>query len=302
MNLSVNLCGKTLKNPVIAASGTFGFGREYEQFYDISMLGGISVKGLSLAPRDGNPAPRIAETPSGMLNSVGLQNPGVDAFIANDLPWLSQKDLCIIANITGNTFEDYCQMAAKVSAAGVDIAELNISCPNVKEGGVAFGVKPESVLAITKAVRSHCSVPLMVKLSPNVASIAECAIAAQEGGADAISLINTLTGMAIDVHCRRPILANRTGGLSGPAVRPIALRMAYDASQAVTIPVVGMGGIETGEDAVAFLLAGCTAVQVGTANLYDPYACTKVIFGIEEYMQRHNITSVSELTGALITR
>lgn len=300
MKLSVELCGLTLKNPVIAASGTFGFGREFARFYELHNLGGISVKGLTPLPRTGNPPSRIAETPSGMLNSVGLQNPGVDGFIEKELPWLRKQDLCIIANIAGSTEADYCHMAQKVSEAGVDMAELNISCPNVREGGVAFGARPESVLAITRAVRAVCKVPLMVKLSPNVFSIAECALAAQEGGADAISLINTLTGMLIDVHTRRPVLANRTGGLSGPAVRPVALRMCYDAAQAVTIPVVGMGGIECGEDAVAFLLAGCRAVQVGSANLYDPLACLKVIEGIQGYMRKHGVEDVNELVGALI--
>ena len=299
MSLSVELCGVKLKNPVIAASGTYAFGREFEEFYDISALGGVSVKGLTLAPRAGNPPPRIAETPSGMLNAVGLQNPGIDAFLREDLPWLAQKELAVVANIAGSTAEDYIAMAEKASADGVDIVELNISCPNVKQGGVAFGNTPENVLSITKAVRAACKKPLMVKLSPNVASIADCARAAQEGGADAVSLINTLTGMAIDVHTRKPILGNITGGLSGPAIRPVALRMAYDAARAVNIPVVGCGGIETGEDAVAFLLVGCTAVQVGSANLYDPYACVKVIEGIEMYMWRHGVDDVRELIGAL---
>ena len=299
MSLSVELCGVKLKNPVIAASGTYAFGREFEEFYDISALGGVSVKGLTLAPRAGNPPPRIAETPSGMLNAVGLQNPGIDAFLREDLPWLAQKEIAVVANIAGSTAEDYIAMAEKASADGVDIVELNISCPNVKQGGVAFGNTPENVLSITKAVRAACKKPLMVKLSPNVASIADCARAAQEGGADAVSLINTLTGMAIDVHTRKPILGNITGGLSGPAIRPVALRMAYDAARAVDIPVVGCGGIETGEDAVAFLLVGCTAVQVGSANLYDPYACVKVIEGIEMYMWRHGVDDVRELIGAL---
>lgn len=300
MNLSVDLCGVALKNPVIAASGTYAFGREFETFYDIAGLGGVSVKGLTLAPRAGNPPPRIAETPSGALNAVGLQNPGVDAFLRDELPWLMQKDVAVIANIAGGTAEDYVAMAQRVSADGVDIVELNISCPNVKQGGVAFGNNPDNVLAITRAVRPACKKPLMVKLSPNVASIADCALAAQQGGADAVSLINTLTGMAVDVHTRRPLLGNVTGGLSGPAVRPIALRMAWEAAKAVSIPVVGCGGIETGEDAVAFLLVGCAAVQVGTANLRDPYACPRIVREIGDYMRAHHVGDVRELVGALI--
>jgi dihydroorotate dehydrogenase (NAD+) catalytic subunit len=297
---SVDLCGVRLKNPVIAASGTFAFGREYARFYPLSELGGISVKGLTLQPRAGNPSPRIAETPSGMLNAVGLQNPGAEAFLRDELPWLREQGVAVIANIAGSTQEDYVAMARKMSVEGVDIVELNISCPNVKEGGVAFGTSPEQVLAIVKAVRPACGKPLMVKLSPNVASIADCARAAEAGGADCLSLINTLTGMAIDVETRRPILGNITGGLSGPAVRPVALRMAYEAARAVRIPIVGCGGIETGEDAVMFLLAGCCAVQVGSANLYDPHACVNVARGIEAYMERHGIEAVGELVGGLI--
>ena len=300
MKMSVNLCGVELKNPVIAASGTFGFGRECDQFYDVAELGGISVKGLTRLPRLGNLPHRITETPSGMLNSVGLQNPGVEAFLEKDLPWLLSKGAVVIANAAGSTEDDYCYMAERLSNSGVHMMEMNISCPNVKEGGVAFGTRPESVYNITKAVRAHCTKPLMVKLSPNVADIAEVAKAAEEAGADAISLINTLTGMAVDVHTRRPVLANVVGGMSGPAVRPVALRMCWQAAKAVSIPVVGMGGIETGEDAFAFLMVGCAAVQVGTANLYNPYACMDVIRGMEEYCARHGIEDINDVVNSLL--
>ncbi len=300
MNMGVEICGVKLKNPIIAASGTFAFGREYARFFDISLLGGIAVKGLTLEPRFGNPPPRIAETPSGVLNAVGLQNPGVNAFLREELSWLREKNLAVIVNIAGNTAEDYCEMARRVSVDGVDIVELNISCPNVKQGGVAFGNSPQGVAAITGAVRAACKKPLMVKLSPNVQSIADCARAAEGAGADALSLINTLTGMAIDVNTRRPVLGNVTGGLSGPAIRPVALRMAFEAARAVSIPVVGSGGIQNGEDAAAFLLAGCRAVQIGTANLSDPYACTKAVFGLEAYLKRQKLEDVNDLVGGLI--
>lgn len=300
--LAVELCGVRLKNPVLAASGTFGFGREYYAFYDLSQLGGICTKGLSLLPREGNDPPRIAEARSGVLNSVGLQNPGLEAFLAAELPYMRTLGTAIIANITGNTAEEYCQMAAALSnAVGVDILELNISCPNVKKGGMTFGVKPESVLEITRAVRAHAKRPLMVKLTPNVASIAENALAAQEGGADALSLINTLGGMAVDVKTRRPVLANVVGGLSGACVKPVALKMVFEACRAVKIPVVGIGGITTAEDALEFMLCGATAVQVGTANLSDPLACPKIIAGLAAYADREKLRSISEIRGALRT-
>lgn len=298
-NLNVEVCGVKFKNPLIAASGTYGFGREFNKLYDIATLGGISVKGLTLKPRLGNPPSRIAETPMGMLNSVGLQNPGVDAFIAEELPWLRQRDLAVIANIAGSTVDDYCQMAEKFQNQPVEMLELNISCPNVKEGGVAFGTRPESILEITRQVKRHAMQPLMVKLSPNVADIGEAALAAQEGGADAISLINTLTGMAVDVYKRRPILANVTGGLSGPAVKPVALRMVYQTSHKVKIPVVGMGGIMTGEDVAAFMLCGASAVMVGTANLADPMACPRILREFEEYLARTQVSCASDLVGKL---
>lgn len=299
-NLSVEIAGIVLDNPIIAASGTFGFGIEYADYIDLNKIGAISVKGLTLKPRKGNPPPRIAETPSGILNSVGLQNPGIDHFINNDLPKLKQYRTKIIVNINGNTIDEYCQMAAKLQEATVDFIELNISCPNVKQGGVSFGADPGMVYEVTKAVKECCSQPLIVKLTPNVRDIRENARAAEEGGADAISLINTLLGMAIDISTRKPILANITGGLSGPAIKPVALRMVWQAAQAVDIPVIGMGGIMTGEDAVEFLLAGATAVSVGTANLTSPTAMLDILEGLIEYMKVHNIEDIHELIGGLI--
>lgn len=301
VDLSVSLCGVTLKNPVIAASGTYGFGRDFTRFYDISRLGGISAKGVTPKVRAGNPPVRIAETPSGILNAVGLQNPGIDAFLATELPWMLEQGATVICNISGNTIEEFCNMAQKLDDSGVALIEVNVSCPNIHACGRVFGGDPASILAVTRAVREATDKPIMIKLSPNVSDIAEVAAAAEEGGADAVSLINTITGMAIDVNTRRPVLANVTGGLSGPAVRPVALRMCYQAAQAVSIPVVGMGGIMTGEDAVMFLLAGCTAVQVGTANLADPMACVRIIDELEHYMNCKGIKRVDELVGALIT-
>lgn len=300
MDLSVNLCGVVLCNPIIPASGTFGFGRDFERFYDLSLLGGIATKGLTLQPRAGNQPPRIAESPSGVLNAVGLQNPGVDRFVAEELPWLLDKGVPIIANIAGSTVEEYCELARRLDTTQVAMLELNVSCPNVHEGGRVFGADCQSVERVTRAVRRCTGKPLMVKLSPNVADIAETARAAEAAGADAVSLINTLTGMAIDVETRRPVIRNLTAGLSGPAVRPVALRMAYQTARAVSIPVVGMGGIERGEDAVAFLLAGCSAVQVGTANLYDPMACPRILEELKDYMRRHRLERLSELVGGLI--
>ena len=251
-DLTVNIAGVEFKNPVITASGTFGFGREYSEFYPLKEIGGLSCKGITLKPRMGNPPPRIAETPSGILNAVGLQNPGVDHFIERDLPWLKEQETVVIANIAGNTPEEYAQMAEKLSESSVDMIEMNISCPNVKHGGVQFGTSCQSVGAITREVRAHCKKPLMVKLSPNVSDIAEIARAAESEGADALSLINTLTGMRIDINTLRPIIRNNTGGLSGPAVFPVAVRMVWQTAGAVKIPVVGMGGISTWRDAVDF--------------------------------------------------
>ncbi len=301
LDLSVNLCGVTLKNPIIAASGTFGFGRDFTRFYDIARLGGISAKGVTPKARAGNPPVRIVETPSGILNAVGLQNPGIDAFLETELPWMLEQGATVLCNISGNTLEEFCQMARKLDKSGAAFIEVNVSCPNIHAGGKVFGSDPDSILTVTQTVRCCTTKPIIIKLSPNVADIAEMAVAAQEGGADAVSLINTITGMAIDVNTRRPVLANMTGGLSGPAVRPVALRMCYQAAQAVSIPVVGMGGIMTGEDVVMFLLAGCAAVQVGTASLADPTACVRILDELEDYMNRKGIKQVTELVGALIT-
>lgn len=298
--LKVNICGMSFKNPIIAASGTYNFGKEYKEYYDISQLGGISVKGLTRLPREGNPAPRIAETYGGMLNSVGLQNPGIEHFLSYDLKELEKEDTVIIANIAGNTIEDYCYMAERVSDSSVDMVELNISCPNVKAGGVAFGVNCDSVLNVTSNVRKYCKKPLIVKLTPNTADISLTAKAAEDGGADAISLINTITGMAVDVKSRRPILANVTGGLSGPAIKPVALRMVYQASKSVNIPVIGMGGIMSAEDVVEFMLCGASAVQVGTANIIDPYAIPTIINGLMNYCEDNKIDNISSIVGGLI--
>ena len=301
-DLSLDLCGVKLKNPIIAASGTFGFGREYDELYDIGRLGGISVKGLSLLPRTGNPPSRIAETPSGMLNSVGLQNPGVESFIENDLPWLLTKDVAVIANITGTSVEQYVQMAERLAGTGVHLLEMNISCPNVHEGGVAFGVKPESVYAITKAVKAAARQPLIVKLTPNVSDITENALAAEEAGADAISMINTLTGIAVDVNKRKMVLANNTGGLSGPAVRPVALRMVYDVAGAVSIPVIGMGGVSCADDVLEMMMAGAAAVQVGSANLVDPYACKNIVEELPVRMEALGIARLADVIGSAQTQ
>ena len=298
-NLSVTLCGVQLKNPVIAASGTYGFGREFNELYDIGQIGGISTKGLTCEPRLGNPVPRIAESRGVILNAVGLQNPGVDYFIENDLEWLKSTGTCVIANVAGKTLEDYKNICARLDKK-VDMIELNISCPNVKSGGMAFGIKPETVEEVTRVAKSGAkNTPLIVKLSPNVESIAENARAAERGGADCISLINTLTGMAIDIERRRPIIANNTGGVSGAGVKPIAVRMVYEAAHAVKIPVIGMGGITCAEDAIEFLMAGATAVQVGTANFTDPYAMPKIIEGLNAWCDRHGVQNITELTGVL---
>ena len=300
VDMSVDLAGMTMKNPVVVASGTFGFGREYGEFFDLSELGGICVKGLTAARREGNPAPRIAETPMGILNSVGLQNPGVDAFIETELPFLRQFDTRVIANISGNTPEEYGEMCEKLSAAGVDMIEVNISCPNVKAGGLAYGTRPELAAEVTEMAKKHAgNVPIMVKLSPNVTDITEIARAVEDAGADAVSLINTLRGMRIDVNTRRPILHMNTGGLSGPAVLPVAVRMVWEVANAVSIPVLGMGGISKGEDAAQMMLAGATAVAVGTALFADPYAPIKVRDGLAAIAEKQGLSAVSELTGGV---
>ena len=300
LDMSVNLAGMTMKNPIVVASGTFGFGHEYGEFYDLSELGGICVKGLTAARREGNPAPRIAETPMGILNSVGLQNPGVDAFIANELPFLRQFDTRVIANISGNTPEEYGEMCEKLCAAGVDMIEVNISCPNVKAGGLAYGTRPELAAEVTQVAKAHSTVPVMVKLSPNVTDITEIARAVEGAGADALSLINTLRGMRIDVNTGRPILKMNTGGLSGPAVLPVAIRMVWEVSQAVKIPVLGMGGVSRGSDAAELMLAGAAAVAVGTACFADPYAPIHVRDGLAEIACRRGLDKVSDLTGKVL--
>lgn len=299
IDMAVNIGGLQLKNPVIAASGTFGFGREHSTFIDLNRLGAISVKGLTLEPRQGNKPPRVAETPGGMLNSVGLQNPGVRAFVEDEIPFLRQYSTAIIANIAGNTVEEYCQMAEILSDADIDAIELNVSCPNVKAGCMVFGNTPSGIAEITELVRKRSNKTLIVKLTPNVLSISEIARAAEDAGADCISLINTLLGMAIDIETRRPILYNNTGGLSGPAIKPVAVRMVYEASQAVRIPVIGMGGIMDGKDAIEFLLAGASAVMVGTANMIYPDACIKVCEEIEDHMKSHDYRSIADITGKL---
>lgn len=299
IDMAVDLKGLTLENPIMAASGTFGFGREYGEYLDLNTLGGIMVKGLTLEERKGNQVPRVAETPMGMLNSVGLQNPGVEAFIQEELPYLSQFNTRVIANINGNTIEEYCRIAERLSDTGVDALELNISCPNVKEGGVAFGRDPEMVYKVTKSVREHTKKYLIVKLSPNVRDIREVARAAEEGGADCLSLINTLIGMAIDIEQQKPILARGIGGLSGPAVKPVALRMVYETAQTVDIPIIGMGGISSAQDAIEFLLAGASAIAVGTANFINPFVTAEIYEGIRAYLERKGYTSVNDIIGKL---
>lgn len=296
-DLSVNIAGVQFKNPVITASGTFGFGREYEKLYDISKLGGISCKGTTLYMRNGNPVPRIAETPSGILNSVGLQNPGIDGFINDELPWLKEQNTVVIANIAGSQIEDYVETVKKLNGTGVDMIELNISCPNVKQGGASFGTSAKSAEEITKQVKAATDIPLIVKLTPNVTDITEIALAVEDGGADAVSLINTLTGMRIDIKTKRPILKNNTGGMSGAAVFPVALRMVWQVASKVKIPVIGLGGITKWEDAVEMMLAGASAIQIGTANFTDAYTPLKVIYGINDYLDGNNCKSVGDIVG-----
>ena len=298
-DLRVDLAGVALKNPIVVPSGTFGFGREYGQFFDLSELGAICVKGLTPLRREGNPAPRIAETPMGILNSVGLQNPGVDAFIAHELPELKKHDVKIIANISGNTPEEYGGMCEKLSAAGVDMIEVNISCPNVKAGGLAYGTRPEMAAEVTEIAKKSSTVPVMVKLSPNVTDITEIAKAVEGAGADAISLINTIRGMRIDVTSRRPILKMNTGGLSGPAVLPVAVRMVWEVANAVKVPILGMGGVSKGADAAELMLAGAAAVAVGTASFADAYAPVRVRDELSAIGEKQGLAHISELTGAV---
>lgn len=298
-NLKVNVAGVEFKNPIIPASGAFGYGREYEQFYPLSILGGISVKGTTLHRREGNPPPRVAETPSGMLNSVGLQNGGAEKFLNYELPNLATKDTRIIANIAGATVEECAQLASMMNGTAVDMIELNISCPNVKHGGAAFGTNPVTAAEITSAVRKATDKPFMVKLSPNVTDITEIAKAVEAAGADAVSLINTLLGMRIDIKTGRPILKNNVGGLSGPAVFPIAVRMVWQVYNAVNIPIVGMGGIATAEDVIEMMMAGAKAVQIGAALFSDPFAPVKIIEGLNEYCDANGIKNLADITGTV---
>ncbi len=298
-SMRISLAGVTLKSPVMTASGTFGSGEEFSEFVDLNRLGAVVTKGVANVPWEGNPTPRVAEVCGGMLNAIGLQNPGIDLFIRRDIPFLKQYDTRIIVNVCGRSVADYCEVAERLSDQPVDLLEMNISCPNVKEGGIAFGQNPKSVEEITKEVKRHAAQPVIMKLSPNVTDITETARAAEAGGADALSLINTLTGMKIDVHTRRFALANRTGGLSGPAIHPIAVRMVYQTARAVKLPIIGMGGIQTAEDAIEMMLAGATAVSVGTANFQNPAAVIAVTEGMEAYLIEHGIAEVSELTGAV---
>ena len=299
VDMSVELAGVSFKNPVLVASGTFGFGREYGEFYDLGELGGICAKGLTPLRREGNPSPRIAETPMGILNSVGLQNPGVDDFITGELPALKRSGARVVANISGNTPEEYGEMCEKLSEAGVDMIEVNISCPNVKAGGLAYGTRPELAAEVTAIAKKHASVPVMVKLSPNVTDITEIARAVEGAGADALSLINTLRGMRIDVHTRRPILKMNTGGLSGPAVLPVAVRMVWEVAGAVKIPILGMGGVSRGADAAQLMLAGAAAVAVGTACFDDPFAPLRVRDELAALAAGQGLDRVSELTGGV---
>ena len=296
-DMRVNIAGVDFKNPVITASGTFGYGREYENFFDLSLLGGISTKGTTGQKRNGNPAPRIAETPMGMLNSVGLQNPGIDKFIRVELPNLMKKNTTILANIAGATIEECAEVAAKLDETDVHMIELNISCPNVKQVGAAFGVTCDGAAAVTRAVRQATKKPLIVKLSPNVTNIAEIAKAVEAEGADSVSLINTLLGMKIDINTRRPILKNNVGGMSGPAVFPIAVRMVWQVANAVKIPVIGMGGITTWQDGIEMMLAGASAIQVGAALFANPYACTEIIDGMNKYLDDRGIKSINDIVG-----
>lgn len=299
-DMKVNVCGIEFKNPIITASGTFGFGAEFGEYAALSEYGGITVKGLTLAPRAGNKPPRIAETPSGILNSVGLQNPGVKYFVEHDMPTLKNSGTNIITNISGNTVEEYCEMTEILSDTDVAMIELNVSCPNVKHGGLAFGTDPKTVENLTKEVKKHAKKPIIVKLSPNVTSITDIAKAAEEGGADALSLINTLLGMSIDIHSRKPILANNMGGLSGPCVKPVAVRMVYQVSSAVKVPVIGMGGVMSGDDAIEFMLAGASLVALGTGMFAEPDLILKVKRDMDLYTQRHSISHITDFVGTVI--
>lgn len=299
MNTKVTIAGVAFKNPVTTASGTFGSGMEYSEYVDLSRLGAITTKGVSNIPWPGNPTPRVAETYGGMLNAIGLQNPGVDVFVQRDIPFLRKYDTKIIVNVVGKTTEEYCEVVERLADCDVDLLEINISCPNVKEGGIAFGQDPKCVEEITAEIKKRAKQPVIMKLSPNVTNIAEMAKAAEAGGADALSLINTLTGMKIDISRRAFLLANKTGGLSGPAIKPVAVRMVYQVANAVRLPIIGMGGIVNAEDALEFIMAGATMVSVGTANFINPAATSEVVDGIEEYMKKYGISDINELIGCV---
>ena len=302
MNTSVNLCGVTLKNPVMTASGTFGSGEEFSEFVDLNKLGAVVTKGGANVPWPGNPTPRVAEVYGGMLNAVGLQNPGIELFCKRDIPFLKKYDTRIIVNVCGRSTADYCEVVERLADEPVDMLEINISCPNVKEGGIAFGQDPKAVEAITNEVKKVAKQPVIMKLSPNVTDITEMAKAAEAGGADALSLINTITGMKIDINRRCFVLANKTGGMSGPAIHPVAVRMVYQTAQAVQVPIIGMGGIMNAEDAIEMILAGATAVSVGTANFADPSVTEKIVTGIEDYMRKFQVNDIKELVGAVHER
>lgn len=299
MNMKVDLAGVTLDNPVMTASGTFGSGEEFSEFVDLNKLGAVVTKGVANIPWEGNPTPRVAEVYGGMLNAIGLQNPGIDLFIERDIPFLKKYDTKIIVNVCGKSTADYCEVVERLAEQPVDMLEINISCPNVKEGGIAFGQDPKSVEAITKEVKKYAKQPVIMKLSPNVTDITEMAKAAEAGGADVLSLINTLTGMKIDIHKRKFALANKTGGMSGPAIHPIAVRMVYQTAQAVKLPVIGMGGILTAEDAIEMMLAGATAVSVGTANFHNPKVTEEIVAGMQTYLEEQQIADIRELIGAV---
>lgn len=297
MDMSVKIAGVEWKNPVTVASGTFGSGAEFADFVDLNRLGAVTTKGVANVPWLGNPTPRVAETYGGMMNAVGLQNPGIDLFCERDIPFLRQYDTKIIVNVCGKSMEDYCSVVERLADEDVDMLEINISCPNVKEGGIAFGQNPKAAMEITEAVKKYAKQPVIMKLSPNVTDISEMAKAVEAGGADAISLINTLTGMKIDIHRKQFVLANKTGGVSGPAIHPIAVRMVYQTAQAVQVPIIGMGGISCAEDAIEMILAGASAVSVGTANFHNPAVTMEVVDGIEAYMKQHGFATVSEMVG-----
>lgn len=299
MNLSVDIAGVTMKNPVTTGSGTFGSGEEFSEFVDLSKLGAVTTKGVANVPWPGNPVPRVAEVYGGMLNAIGLQNPGIDVFVKRDVPYLKKAGATIIVNVCGKSEKDYVEVVERLSDEPVDLLEINVSCPNVKEGGIAFGQDPKALYDITKAVKAKAKQPIIMKLSPNVTDIIEMAKAAVDAGSDALSLINTLTGMKIDIEKRDFVLANKTGGMSGPAIKPVAVRMVYQVANAVDVPIIGMGGIATAEDALEFIMAGATAVSVGTANFMDPKTTLEVVDGIKDYMERHQIDDIKELIGCV---